>query len=133
MPDDSVKYHDECLVHEEALLKDLGIPYRVVDVCIGDMGAPGYRKYDLEAYFAGFGGYREVTSNTNLTDFQARRLNIRYKDKEGNRGLVHTISATAVTDRVAIAILENNQQEDGSVIIPEVLIPLTGFDKIEVK
>ena len=130
MPEDSEKYHDECLKHEESLLKDLGIPYRVVDVCIGDMGAPGYRKYDIEAYFAGYGGYREVTSNTNLTDFQARRLNIRYKDDEGNRGLVNTISATAVTDRVAIAILENNQQEDGSVIIPEALRALTGFDKI---
>ena len=131
MPEESEKYHNECLENEEMLLKALGIPYRVVDVCIGDMGAPGYRKYDIEAYFAGFGEYREVTSNTNLTDFQSRRLNIRYKDKEGNRGLVHTISATAVTDRVAIAILENNQQEDGTVIVPEVLRPLTGFDKIE--
>lgn len=131
MPEDSEKYHKECLVNEEDLLQQLGIPYRVVDVCIGDMGAPGYRKYDVEAYFAGYGGYREVTSNTNLTDFQARRLNIRYKDKEGKKGLVHTISATAVTDRVAISILENNQQEDGTVIVPEVLRPLCGFDKIE--
>lgn len=131
MPDDSVKYHFECLDNEEYLLKALDIPYRVVDVCVGDMGAPGYRKYDIEAYFAGFGGYREVTSNTNLTDFQARRLNIRFKDKEGNKGLIHTISATAVTDRVAIAILENNQQEDGSVLIPKVLQPLCGFEKIE--
>ena len=133
MPEESVKFHLECLENEEFLLNALGIPYRVVDVCVGDMGAPGYRKFDVEAYFAGFGGYREVTSNTNLTDFQARRLNIRYKDKDGNRGLVHTISATAVTDRVAIAILENNQQEDGSVIVPEVLRPLCGFNKIEAK
>ena len=130
MPEESVKYHDECLVNEEALLKALEVPYRVVDVCVADMGAPGYRKYDIEAYFAGYGGYREVTSNTNLTDFQARRLNIRYKDSDGKKGLLHTISATAVTDRVVIAILENNQQEDGTVIIPEVLRPFTGFDKI---
>jgi seryl-tRNA synthetase len=131
MPDDSEKFHIECLENEESLLKSLEIPYRVVDVCVGDMGAPGYRKYDIEAFFAGYDGYREVTSNTNLTDFQSRRLNIRYKDGDGNKGLVHTISATAVTDRVAIAILENNQREDGSVVIPEVLRPLTGFDIIE--
>jgi seryl-tRNA synthetase len=131
LPEESEKYHKFCLENEEYLLQQLGIPYHVVDVCVGDMGAPGYRKYDVEAWFAGFGAYREVTSNTNLTDFQSRRLGIRYKDKDGNRGYVHTISATAVTDRVAIAILENFQQEDGSVIIPEVLRPFTGFDKIE--
>lgn len=131
LPQDSIKYHKICLENEEDLLQKLGIPYRVVDVCLGDMGAPGYRKYDIEAYFAGFDAYREVTSNTNLTDFQARRLNVRFKDKDGNKGFVHTISATAMTDRAAIAIIENNQQEDGSIVIPEALRPLTGFDKIE--
>ena len=131
LPENSEERHNECLENEEALLKALEIPYRVVEVCVGDMGAPGYRKYDIEAYFAGYDGYREVTSNTNLTDFQSRRLNIRYKNEDGNKGLVHTISATAVTDRVAIAILENNQQEDGTVVVPEVLRPLTGFDLIE--
>ena len=130
-PDESERYHQFCQENEEYLLKKLEIPYRVVDVCVGDMGAPGYRKYDIEAYFAGFGKYREVTSNTNLTDFQSRRLNIRFKDEDGNRGLVHTISATAVTDRVIIAIIENNQQEDGSIIVPEVLRPYTGFDIID--
>ena len=130
-PEDSVKYHEFCLENEELLLRKLCIPYLVVNVCVGDMGAPGYKKYDIEAYFAGFGAYREVTSNTNLTDFQSRRLNIKFKDKDGNKDFVHTISATAVTDRVAIAILENNQQPDGSVIIPEALRPLTGFDRIE--
>lgn len=133
MPEESVKYHEECLVNEEHLLTQLGLPYRVVNVCIGDLGAPGYKKYDIEAWFAGFGGYREVTSNTNLTDFQSRRLGIKYKDADGNRDFVHTISATAVTDRVAIAIIENNQQADGSVVIPEVLRPLCGFDVIEPK
>ncbi|OGV37771.1 MAG: serine--tRNA ligase [Lentisphaerae bacterium GWF2_45_14] len=130
LPQESEKYHKFCLENEEYLLNQLGIPYRVVEVCVGDMGAPGYRKYDVEAYFAGFGSYREVTSNTNLTDFQSRRLGIRYKDKDGNKGFVHTISATAVTDRVVIAILENFQQADGSVVVPEVLRPFTGFDKI---
>jgi seryl-tRNA synthetase len=133
MPEDSEKYHEECLENEEFILKALGIPYKVLNVCVGDMGAPGYKKYDIDAFFAGYNGYREVTSNTNLTDFQTRRLNIRYKTKDGKRGLLHTISATAVTDRVLIAILENFQQEDGSIIIPEVLRGLCGFDKIEPK
>ncbi|MDD2404552.1 MAG: serine--tRNA ligase [Victivallaceae bacterium] len=131
-PEDSPKYHELCLENEEYLLKQLGIPYHVVNVCVGDMGAPGYKKYDIEAWFAGFGGYREVTSNTNLTDFQSRRLGIKYKTKEGGRDFVHTISATAMTERTAIAIIENNQQADGSVIIPEALRPFTGFERIEV-
>lgn len=131
-PEDSVKYHEMCLANEEYILQQLGIPYHVVNVCVGDLGAPGYKKYDIEAWFAGFGGYREVTSNTNLTSFQSRRLNIRYKDGD-TRDFVHTISATAVTDRVLIAIMENFQQADGSVVIPEVLRPLCGFDKIEPK
>ncbi|MDD3118764.1 MAG: serine--tRNA ligase [Victivallales bacterium] len=130
-PEDSVKYHQVCLANEEYLLQQLGLPYHVVNVCLGDMGAPGYRKFDIEAWYPGFNAYREVTSNTNLTDFQSNRLKIRFKDKDGNKGLVHTISATAVTDRVAIAILENYQQADGTVMVPEVLRPFTGFDRIE--
>jgi seryl-tRNA synthetase len=102
----------------------------VVNVCVGDMGAPGYKKYDIEAWYPGYGGYREVTSNTNLTDFQARRLGIRYKGGDGSKGFVHTISATGVTDRVVCAILENYQQADGTVVIPDVLRPYTGFDRI---
>ena len=129
-PEESVKYHEFCLENEEYILQQLGIPYHVVNVCDGDLGAPGYKKYDVEAWFAAFGGYREVTSNTNLTSFQSRRLNIRYKDGD-TRDFVHTISATAVTDRVLIAIMENFQQEDGTVIVPEVLRPFCGFDKIE--
>ncbi|MGI6356008.1 MAG: serine--tRNA ligase [Lentisphaerae bacterium] len=129
-PEDSPRCHEICLDNEEYLLQQLGIPYRVVNVCVGDMGAPGYKKYDIEAWYPGFGAYREVTSNTNLTDFQSRRLNIRFKDTDGNRGFVHTISATGVTDRVVCAIMENFQQADGSVVVPEVLRPLTGFDVI---
>ena len=131
LPSDSPKCHEECLANEEYLLQSLGIPYHVVNVCVGDMGAPGYKKYDIEAWYPGFNAYREVTSNTNLTEFQSRRLNIRYKDKDGNRGFVHTISATGLTDRVVCAILENNQRADGSVVVPEVLRPFTGFDVIE--
>ncbi len=131
LPDDSPRYHEVCLENEEYLLQQLDLPYRLVNVCVGDMGAPGYKKYDIEAWYPGFGDYREVTSNTNLTEFQARRLNIRYKDKDGGRGFVHTISATALTDRVTCAILENYQQEDGSVIVPEVLRPFTGFEVIK--
>ena len=129
-PEDSPKYHEFCLKNEEDILQSLGLPYHVVNVCVGDLGAPGYKKYDIEAWFPAFQGYREVTSNTNLTSFQARRLNIRYKDGD-KREFVHTISATAVTDRVIIAIMENFQQADGTVIVPEVLRPLCGFDKIE--
>lgn len=130
LPEESPKYHQFCQDNEEYLMQQLGIPYRVVDICVGDLGAPGHKKFDVEAWFAGYGGYREVTSNTNLTDFQARRLGVRFKDDDGRRDFVHTISATAVTDRVVCAILENNQQADGSVVVPEVLRPFTGFDLI---
>lgn len=128
-PEDSPKYHDFCLQNEEDLLKALNIPYHVVNVCVGDLGAPGYKKYDIEAWYPTFKTYREVTSNTNLTSFQSRRLNIRYKQGDV-RDFVHTISATAATDRLLIAIMENYQQKDGSIEVPEVLRPLTGFDKI---
>lgn len=131
LPDDSDRCHRVCLENEEYLLQQLKLPYRVVNVCVGDLGAPGYKKYDVEAYFPGYRGYREVCSNTNLTDFQSRRLQVRYVDGENRKGFVHTISATAVTDRVVCGILENYQQEDGSVVVPDVLRPYTGFDRIE--
>ena len=129
-PEESPRWHEFCLENEEMILKQLNIPYHVVNVCVGDLGAPGYKKYDIEAYFPAFGGYREVTSNTNLTDFQSSRLNIKYKDGDERR-LVHTISATAATDRLIIAIMETYQQADGSIVVPEVLRPYTGFDLIE--
>ncbi|MCJ8330907.1 MAG: serine--tRNA ligase [Lentisphaeria bacterium] len=130
-PEDSPTWHEHCQENAEYLASALGLAYHVVNVCIGDMGAPGYKKYDIEAWFPGFGGYREITSNTNLTDFQSRRLNIRYKDENKKNQFVHTISSTAVTDRVVCAIMESYQQEDGSILIPEVLQPFCGFDKIE--
>ncbi|MFW5996798.1 MAG: serine--tRNA ligase [Lentisphaeria bacterium] len=129
-PEESEHFHTACQEIEEDLMQQLGLPYRVVNVCVGDLGAPGYKKYDIEAWFPGYGGYREVTSNTNLTDFQSRRLKIRYKAEDGTKRLVHTISATAVTDRAVCAIMENYQQSDGSVTVPEVLRHYTGFDSI---
>ena len=128
LPADSPKYHQICLENEEFLLQQLSIPYQVVNVCVGDLGAPSFKKFDVEAYFPGYGGYREVCSNTNLTDFQARRLGIRYKGHDGIKGFVHTISATAVTDRVFCAILENFQRQDGTVVVPEVLRPYLDFE-----
>jgi len=129
-PEESENWHWHCQENEEYLMKQLGLPYRLMNICVGDLGAPGFKKYDIEAWFPGYGGYREVTSNTNLTDFQARRLNIRFQAEPGRREFVHTISATAVTDRVVCALLENYQQADGSVTVPEALRPFTGFDKI---
>ena len=103
----------------------LDVPYRVVRVCDGDLGAPGYKKYDVEAWFAGYGGYRETQSITNLLDFQSRRLNVRCKTERGTVN-PHTISATMITDRALLAILENNQRPDGSVAVPEKLRPFVG-------
>ena len=120
---------------EERIFQGLGIPYRVVDCCTGDLGGPAYRKYDIEAWMPGReegGAYGEVTSASNCTDYQSRRLKIRYRP-EGERrpALVHTLNGTALAvSRALVVILENYQQEDGSVIIPEALRPLVGKDRI---
>jgi seryl-tRNA synthetase len=124
-PDESESWHQQCQQNIEDFMDLLAIPYRVVRVCLGDLGAPGYKKYDTEAWFPGFGQYRETHSNTNLLDFQSRRLAIRCKDEKFTF-FPHTISATLITDRALIAILENNQQADGSVVIPAVLRPHLG-------
>jgi len=110
---------------EEKIFTELEIPYRVVECSSGDLGGPAYRKYDIEAWMPARegGSYGEVTSASNCTDYQARRLSIRYKGNEGIQA-VHTLNGTAIaTSRAIIAILENNQQEDGSIIIPDVLVP----------
>ena len=115
------------------LFDGLGIPYRVVDTATGDLGGPAYRKFDLEAWMPGRGEFGEVTSTSNCTDYQARRLNIRYKVK-GEKGtrFVHTLNGTAIAiSRALIAILENYQQADGSVVVPEVLRPWVGKERIE--
>lgn len=124
-PEESEEFHQECHRNEVEFMELLGIPYRVVRVCMGDLGAPAYKKYDVEAWFAGFGAYRETHSNTNLLDYQSRRLNIRCKDGRA-MFFPHTISATMITDRAALAILENNQREDGCVIVPRALRPYLG-------
>lgn len=132
-PEESEKWHIECQKNVEEFMKSLGLPYRVVRVCLGDMGAPGYKKYDVEGWFSGFGEYRETHSNTNLLDYQTRRLNIRCKE-EGNSFNPHTISSTMITDRAVLAILENNQQADGSVVIPKALRKyMNGQEKITKK
>ena len=113
------------------MLKALKIPYRVVLICVGDFGAPGYKKYDIEAWFPGQNKYREVTSNTNLTDFQTRRLNTRYRKADGSLAYPYTISATGLTDRHLVAIIENYQQKDGSIKIPEALVPYMNINEIK--
>ena len=133
LPEDSDKIHAKLREIEEEIFVGLGIPFRVVDTCTGDLGAPAYRKWDLEAWMPGRNGgeWGEVTSTSNCTDFQARRLNVKYKDDDGKNKFVHMLNGTAIAlSRAMVAILENYQNEDGTVSIPEVLVPLCGFDKI---
>jgi seryl-tRNA synthetase len=120
-PEASADEHERLLAIEEELLQALGIPYRVVNIAVDDLGASATKKYDCEAWMPGQGRHREVTSTSNTTDFQARRLDIRHRGPGGAPRHVHTLNGTAVTWRHLIAILENGQQEDGSVVIPDVL------------
>jgi seryl-tRNA synthetase len=120
---------------EEEIFNGLGIPFRVVDTCTGDLGGPAYRKFDLEAWMPGRGDegdWGEVTSTSNCTDYQARRLGIRFKDEDGKNRYAHTLNGTAIAvSRGIIALLENFQQEDGSIRIPDALVPYTGFSEIK--
>ncbi len=121
-PENSDAEHNLILEIEESLMQGLGIPYRVIKMVTGDLGLPAARKYDIEAWMPSQESYRETHSCSSCTDFQARRLNTRYKDSAGKSHFVHTLNGTAFAiGRTLIAILENYQQEDGSVIIPEVL------------
>jgi seryl-tRNA synthetase len=135
VPEQSDALHEELLRIEEKVFQGLGVPYQVIDTCTGDLGGPAYRKYDLEAWMPGRGKggeYGEVTSTSNCTDYQARRLNIRTKapGQKGTR-FVHTLNGTAVASgRAMIAILENYQQADGSVVVPEVLRKWVGKERI---
>jgi seryl-tRNA synthetase len=135
-PDQSDSMHQYLLDIEERIFQGLEIPYRVVDTCTGELGGPAYRKFDVEAWMPGRGergGWGEVTSASNCTDYQARRLAIRFRE-EGKNQFVHMLNGTAVAmSRAPIAILENHQQSDGSVRIPEKLVPYTGFDRISAK
>lgn len=135
-PEQSDEIHEKLRQIEEEIFEGLGLPFHVVDTCTGDLGAPAYRKWDLEAWMPGRNGgeYGEVTSTSNCTDYQARRLNIKYKDDDGKNKYVHTLNGTAIAvGRAMLAILENYQNADGSVTIPEVLVPYCGFDKILLK
>lgn len=134
-PEQSEAIHLEFLRLEEMFWQSIGIPYRVVDCCTGDLGGSDYRRYDIEAWMwgknEGKGGWGEVTSTSNCIDYQARGLQIKYLTKDGQREYVHTLNGTVVaTPRALLSILENYQQEDGSILIPKVLIPYCGFDKI---
>ena len=128
----SNKHHEELLAIEEELFQALEIPYRVLDIASGDLGAPAYRKFDIEAWMPGRGLYGEVTSTSNCTDFQARRLGIRhYPHEQAKARPVHTLNGTAIAlSRGLIAILENHQNADGSVSMPKALLPYLPFEKI---
>ncbi len=131
-PEQSEAMHQEMLEIEERIFQGLGLPYRVVDICTGDLGGAAYRKYDLEAWMPGRNEYGEVTSTSNTTDYQARRLRIRHRKDGGRPQLLHTLNGTALaTSRALIAILEIYQQEDGSVLLPKVLVPYVGMEGIE--
>ena len=125
-PEDSWNYHKELLENAKSLWDNLGLHYRVVDICTGDMGTVASRKYDLEAWLPGAGEFKEVVSCSNCTDYQANRLRMRYRTSEGNSA-VHTLNSTAIaTSRALVAIMEQNQLEDGTVSVPEVLRPYMG-------
>ena len=134
LPEESDRMHDDLLAIEEEIFGGLGLAYRVVDTCTGDLGAPAYRKFDIEAWMPGRGDageYGEVTSTSNCTDYQARNLKIRYKTDDGKTEYVHMLNGTAVAvSRAMVAILENYQNADGSITIPKALVPYTGFDRI---
>ena len=122
-PEHSRDEHERLLQIEEALVQELELPYRVLNIAAGDLGASASKKYDIEAWFPGQSRFREITSTSNTTDYQARRLDIRFR-RDGARPHVHTLNGTAVTARAMIAILENFQDENGWVSVPE---PLRAF------
>jgi seryl-tRNA synthetase len=120
LPERSPEEHDYLLSVEEKLVAELGVPYRVVNIAAGDLGAGAVRKYDIEAWFPSQERYREITSTSNTTDYQARRLGVRFR-REGGLEPVHTLNGTAVTARLLLAIMENFQDESGSYAVPPVL------------
>jgi seryl-tRNA synthetase len=123
-PEESGNLHEELLINAEDLVQKIGLPYRVVNVCTGDIGTVAAEKFDVEAWMPAQNAYRELISCSNCTDYQARRLGIRYREKEGSpiKGFVHTLNSTAIaTGRTIVAILENFQEEDGTVVVPKVL------------
>jgi len=131
LPEESDKMLEYLVKIEKRIFKGLGIPLRIVNCCSGDLGAPAYQKFDIEAWMPGEEKWGEITSASNCTDFQARRLNIRFKNKNNKTEFIHTLNATAIaTSRTIIAILENFQEKDGSVLIPKPLQKWMGIKKI---
>jgi len=126
-PDDAAAEHERLLDFEKAMLGAVELPYRIIDTAAGDLGGPAARKYDCEAWVPTQGRYRELTSTSNCTTFQARRLNTRFKGEHGNE-VAATLNGTLATTRWIVAILENHQQADGSVVVPEALRPYVGLD-----
>jgi seryl-tRNA synthetase len=122
LPEQSADFHERLLAYEEEIVQALGLPYRVMNISVGDLGAPAAKKYDIEAWFPAQQRYREITSCSNTTDYQARRLNVRFR-REGKLEFAHTLNGTGATARVLLAIMENFQDEAGTVTIPEVLRP----------
>jgi seryl-tRNA synthetase len=120
VPEQSREIHDVLLSYEEEIAQELGLPYRVMNISVGDLGAPAAKKYDIEAWFPVQQRYREITSCSNTTDYQARRLNIRFR-RDGKLEFVHTLNGTGATARALLSIMENFQDERGSVAVPEVL------------
>lgn len=130
-PEDAAAEHERLLAWEKEFLNALEIPYRVIDVATGDLGSSAVRKFDCEAWIPTQNAYREVTSTSNCTEFQSRRLNIRYKDEAGTRPVATLNGTLCAIPRIIVAILENHQQEDGSVNIPKALIPFLGKSRFE--
>ena len=124
--EDSRAEHQHLLEMEQEMLAKVEVPYRIIDTAAGDLGASAARKFDCEAWVPTQGRYRELTSTSNCTEYQARRLNIRERMEEGGTRAVATLNGTLATTRWLVAILENHQQKDGSVEIPEALRPYTG-------
>jgi seryl-tRNA synthetase len=125
-PEQARDEHLRLLAWEEEMLAKVEVPYRVIDTAAGDLGSSAARKYDCEAWVPSQGRYREVTSTSNCTTFQARRLNIRYRDEAGRPQTAATLNGTLATTRWIVPILENHQQPDGSVAVPEALRPYLG-------
>jgi seryl-tRNA synthetase len=120
LPEESGQVHDLLLSYEEEIAQELGLPYRVMNIAVGDLGAPAAKKYDIEAWFPVQQRYREITSCSNTTDYQARRLNIRFR-RDNRLEFVHTLNGTGATARALLSIMENFQDERGTVAVPEVL------------
>src|SRR5690606_40348292 len=123
--------HERLLQREEQMLAKIEVPYRVIDTAGGDLGASAARKYDCEAWIPTQGTYRELTSTSNCTTYQARRLSVRYRDENGKPQIAATLNGTLATTRWLVAILENHQQADGSVRVPKALQPFVGKEVIK--